>query len=103
MKRFEKIGNTLMNRAQAGGFSGDPIASVLGDRFKRAYAAQILGQAFAIAYNFVRENREAVERIATEVIEKKEIYGNELVGLLDRQHLRKPEIDWAKEEAWPRI
>jgi ATP-dependent Zn protease len=103
MKRFETIGNTLMNRAQGGGFTGDPIASVLGDRFKRAYAAQILGQAFAIAYNFVRENRDAVERIANEVIEKKEIYGNDLVALLDRQGLRKPEIDWAKEESWPRI
>jgi ATP-dependent Zn protease len=103
MQRFEKIGNTLMNRAQGGGFSGDPIASVLGDRFKRAYAAQILGQSFAIAYNFIRENKEAVERIANEVIEKKEIYGNELVELLDRQRLRRPEIDWAKEESWPRM
>jgi ATP-dependent Zn protease len=103
MKRFEKLGNTLVNRAQAGGFGGDPVASVLGDRFKRAYAAQILGQAFAIAYNFIQENREAVERIANEVIEKKEIFGNELVALLDRQGLRKPEIDWSKEESWPRI
>jgi ATP-dependent Zn protease len=103
MKRFEKLGNTLVNRAQAGGFSGDPVASILGDRFKREYAAQILGQSFAIAYNFVRENREAVERIANEVIEKKEIFGNELVALLDKQGLRKPEIDWAQEESWPRI
>jgi ATP-dependent Zn protease len=103
MKRFEKLGMTLMNRAQTGGFQGDPIASVLGDPFKRKNAAQILGQAFSIAYNFVRENREAVERVANEVIEKKEIYGNELVALLDKQGLTKPEIDWAKEESWPRI
>jgi hypothetical protein len=25
------------------------------------------------------------------------------VALLDRQHLVKPEIDWTKEELWPRI
>jgi ATP-dependent Zn protease len=103
MKRFEKLGRTLMNRTQAGGFQGDPVASVLGDRFKNENAAAILGQAFAIAYNFIRENKDAVERIANEVIAKQEIYGNDLVGLLDRQNLRKPEIDWTKEESWPRI
>jgi hypothetical protein len=37
------------------------------------------------------------------VIEKEEIYGNELVALLDSQHLQKPEIDWTKDETWPRI
>ena len=53
MKRFEKIGLTLMNRTRGSAdFHGDPIASVLGDPYKRALAAQILGQAYVIAYNF---------------------------------------------------
>src|SRR5436305_8553355 len=56
MERFEKIGNTLMNRTQGGAaFSENPIASVLNDRFKRAYAAQILGQAYVTAENFIAE------------------------------------------------
>jgi len=103
MERFERLGLTLMNRAQGGGFQSDPVSSVLGDRFKRAYAAQIIGQSFAIAYNFIVANKAAVERIANEVIEKKEIFGDELVALLDKQGLVKPEIDWSKEESWPRI
>jgi len=55
------------------------------------------------AENFVAANRDAVERIATAVIAKGELYGDELVGLLERQNLKKPEIDWLKEETWPQI
>jgi ATP-dependent Zn protease len=102
-ERFEKIGLTLMNRTQGGGFQADPIASVLNDRFKRAYAAQILGQAYVTAENFITANRDAVERIAEAVIEKGELYGDDLVGLLDRQNLKKPVLDWTKEETWPQI
>jgi ATP-dependent Zn protease len=102
-KRLQKIGGRLLNRTQGGGFESNPIASVLGDREKRALAAQFLGQAFVTALIFIRENREAVERIAQEVIEQKEIYGDGLVQLLDAQNLRKPEIDWTKEESWPQM
>jgi ATP-dependent Zn protease len=103
MERLEKIGLTLMNRTQGGGFVSDPVASVLNDRFKRAYAAQILGQAYVTAENFIAANRDAVERIAEAVIDKGELYGDDLVGLLDRQKLTKPVIDWTKEETWPQI
>jgi ATP-dependent Zn protease len=104
MKRFEKVGLTLMNRTRGSAdFGQDPVASVLADPYKRAAAAQILGQAYVIAENFVVANKEAVERIANEVIAKKEIFGDELVRLLDAQRLKRPEIDWMKEETWPRI
>jgi len=89
--------------AQVGLTYNATIASVLNDRFKRAYAAQILGQAYATAEIFIAANKEAVERIAEAVIGKGEIYGDELVRLLDAQRLKKPEIDWTKEEAWPQI
>jgi cell division protease FtsH len=104
LKRLEKVGLTLMNRTQGpAAFAPNPIASVLGDPFKRASAAQILGQAYVVAENFIAANKQAVERIAEAVIEKGELYGDELVHLLDQQNLVKPEIDWAKEETWPRI
>ena len=103
MERLEKIGLTLMNRTRGGGFQSDPVASVLNDRFKRAYAAQILGQAYVTAENFIAANRDAVERIAQAVIDKGELYGDDLVGLLDRQNLKKPELDWTKEGTWPQI
>jgi ATP-dependent Zn protease len=102
-KRFETIGNRLLNRTQGGGFTGDPVASVLGDRGKRPLAAQFLGQAFVIALIFMQENKEAIDRIAKAVIEKQEIYGDDLVRLLDAQKLQRPEIDWTKEEAWPKM
>jgi hypothetical protein len=93
-----------MNRTRGSAdFGGDPVASVLQDPYKRAAAAQILGQAYVTAENFITANKEAVERIAEAVIDKGELYGDELVHLLDRQNLKKPELDWTKEEIWPQI
>jgi ATP-dependent Zn protease len=104
MKRFEKIGLTLMNRTRGSAdFQADPIAAVLQDPYKRASAAQILGQAYVTAENFIAANRDAVERIAEAVIDKRELYGDDLMQLLNAQDLRKPELDWMKEETWPRI
>lgn len=102
MKRFEEIGLQLMNRTRGSAdFQGDPIASVLQDHSKRVYAAQILGQAFVTAEHFIAVNKDAVERIANEVIEKQELYGDNLIQLLEAQHLQRPEMDWTKEEIWP--
>ena len=104
MKRFEQIGLTLMNRTRGSAdFHGDPIASVLNDHAKREHAAALLGQAYATAENFIRANRAQVESIADTIIERRELYGDELVALLDAQPFVKPEIDYADEASWPRI
>jgi ATP-dependent Zn protease len=104
MRRFEQIGHTLMNRTRGSAdFHADPIASVLNDPAKRAFAAQILGQAYVRAENFIAANREAVEHIAALLIERKEIYGDELIALLEAQDLKKPEIDYADEATWPKM
>jgi hypothetical protein len=103
-QRFEHIGLRLMNRTRGSAdFGGDPVAAILGDPFKRAIAAQFLGQAFATAYVFIRHNREAVDKIAQAVIEKQEIYGNELNELLDSAQLQEPSIDWTQEDSWPKV
>ena len=104
MRRFEKIGLTLMNRTRGSAdFHNDPVASVLGDPFKRNQAAQMMGQAFLTAHNFVEHNRDAVAKIAEAVIEKQELFGDELLRLLDSAKLEKPTLDLAKEETWPRL
>jgi hypothetical protein len=36
-------------------------------------------------------------------MERKEIYGDDLVRLLDAQHFVKPDIDWTDEAVWPQI
>ena len=104
MKRFEGIGLKLMNRTRGGAdFHGDPIASILGDPSKRRFAAQILGQAYVTAENFIRENKESVDKIAQTVMEKQELYGDDLVALLDSVELRPPKVDLMQEASWPRI
>jgi cell division protease FtsH len=103
-KRFERIGRTLMNRTRGSAdFHADPIAAILRDPFKNAIAAQILGQAYVIALNLVLENKAAVDTIATHLVERRELYGDELLELLDAQQLVKPELDYTKEETWPRM
>jgi ATP-dependent Zn protease len=102
MKRFERIGRTLMNRTRGSAdFHADPIAAILGDHFKQARAAQILGQAYVIAVNLVASNKDAVDAIATRLAERRELFGDELVELLDKQQLVKPELDYTKDETWP--
>ena len=89
-----------MNRVSAGQMAmmPDPIQSVLGDRAKRRGAARILGQAYALAYATDAANRAAIEQIAEALIDRKELYGDEVVDLLDSVGLpatRPPTIDLA--------
>ena len=94
LRRFEKIGLQIMNRTSGGGpFTENPIAGVLGDRDKRELAAQILGQAYVSAHNLVLHNKDAVEKIADELVARREVFGDELVEMLDSAQLTMPEID----------
>jgi hypothetical protein len=101
-KRFEDIGLRLMNR-ETGGPDSSSIGSVLSDPRKRMYAAQFIGQAFVIAYNLVLANKDKVEAVANTVMQKKEIYGDDLINLLNAQNFQKPDIDWTADETWPAI
>jgi ATP-dependent Zn protease len=104
MERFEKIGMQIMNRASSGSaLQGDWIASSLGDAAKRRAAAQILGQAYITALCCVRHNREAVARIAEVLVQKKELYGDEVVDLLREAELEAPRIDVLDESIWPKL
>ena len=104
MQRFERIGRTLMNRTRGSAdFHADPIAAILRDPFKQAIAAQILGQAYVMAVNLVAANKDAVDAIATRLAEKRELYGDDLVELLDAQQLVAPRLDYTKEETWPKM
>jgi ATP-dependent Zn protease len=101
LERFEGIGLQIMNRTGGGMMSGDPISGILSDPSKRKVTAQMLGQAYVVAHNLVLLNREGVEKIADAVLERKELFGDELVDLLDSVGLRLPEIDYADESSWP--
>jgi ATP-dependent Zn protease len=102
LRRFEEIGLKLMNRT--GSIQDhDVAASVLMDRDKRSLAAQLVGQAYVTAHNFVRQNRVGIEKIADEVVARKEIYGDDLVELLDGAKLQPANIDLLEEKSWPML
>jgi ATP-dependent Zn protease len=99
--RLEGIGLQIMNRTGGGMMSGDPVSGILSDPAKRKVTAQMLGQAYLVAHVLVTHNREAVEKIADAVLTRKELFGNELVDLLDSVGLRVPEVDYDDEATWP--
>jgi len=102
LERFEGIGLQIMNRTGGGGMlGGDPVAGALSDPAKRKVAAQILGQAYVVAHVLVVKNHEAVEKIADAVLEKKELFGDELLDLLNSVGIRIPELDFNDEATWP--
>ncbi len=104
MTRFERIGLGIMNRASGGSMmQADPMASVLGDPAKRRAAAQILGQAYITAVSCMRHNREAVAEVAQELVERRELYGDEVVELLAAAEPAAPAIDVLDEDTWPRV
>jgi hypothetical protein len=102
LKRFEEIGLKLMNRTGSVQ-DHDVAASVLMDRDKRSLAAQLVGQAYVTAHNFVRQNRTGIEKIADEVVARREIYGDELVELLDGAKLEPANIDLLEDKTWPML
>ena len=104
MERFERIGLQIMNRArQSSAMDSDPIGSVLGDPAKRSAAAQILGQAYLTAVCCMRANREAVASVADALVQHKELYGDEVVELLQLADPRAPTIDVLDEDIWPKV
>jgi ATP-dependent Zn protease len=102
-ERFIDLGNTIMHRSGSGMLDAQPLAATLGDPAKRRLVAQLLGQAMVIAYATITANRAATERVADELVERRELYGDEVVTLLDSVELHKPEIDVLEESAWPAI
>jgi hypothetical protein len=104
MARFETIGSQIMSRAGSGGpFANDPLGAVMGDRDKRALAAQILGQAYIAAHHLIDANKDAVSHIADILVEKRELHGDEVIDLLNAANLRIPDLDLTDERSWPTI
>jgi ATP-dependent Zn protease len=104
LARFEDIGVQIMNRANISGpYAQDPIGVVLGDRDKRKAVAALLGQAYVTAYATVGANRGQVEKVAEELIQRKEMHGDEVVDLLNRVELVRPEVDLLQEKTWPPV
>jgi hypothetical protein len=102
LERFQKIGLQIVNRTSGGGpFTENPIASVMSDSDKRAIVGQVVGQAYVAAYNLIVHNREAIEHIADVLAARRELFGDELLNLLDESKVVIPTIDLSEESSWP--
>jgi ATP-dependent Zn protease len=99
MKRFQKIGTQIINRTS----SGSMESAVLHDPGQRVMVEQMLGQAYLAAHHLIEHNKDAVSRIADELVARRELHGDEVLGLLDRQNLELPEVDLMLAEAWPKL
>src|SRR3954452_15324657 len=97
MANFEQLGTQIMNRASV------DVGEVLGDPDKRRSVAVLLGQAYYAAYHTMLQNKHAVEFVADELVEAKEMHGDEVVDLLDRAGIRRPQFDYLDAESWPKI
>ena len=62
---------------------GDHYANVLRAPDKRAMAARIIGHAYLIAYKFAEQNRAAISQVADELVERRELNGDEITELMD--------------------
>ncbi|WP_445150105.1 AAA family ATPase [Baekduia sp. Peel2402] len=103
MDRYEQIGLKIISRSRGMTQSGDSIATILQDPHKRRLAAQIIGQSYITAIAVVRHNRDKVAYIADVLVERKEIFGDEVLELLDQAELEAPTIDPTDETLWPKL
>jgi hypothetical protein len=78
-------------------------AAVLSDPGKQAAAAQILGQAYLTAVCCMRHNREAVARVADALVQRRELYGDEVIDLLEAAEPHAPAIDVSDRSIWPKV
>jgi hypothetical protein len=99
-EKFERIGALLAQRAAVAGEGGGMGG---GDRSKSRMSNRILGMAFLLDYHLVKHNKDKVEHIAKVLAEKKEIFGQELVDLLDGAQIEIPHIDLLDEASWPTL
>jgi hypothetical protein len=104
MEQFEEIGIQIVNRTNGSGpMAADPIGSVLADPSKRKLVAQLLGQAYLCAHLLMQHNKPAVDQVARAVMQRGEIYGDELLRLLDQQDVQVPQVDLTDKSVWPRL
>ncbi len=102
-RRLAEIGSQIMNRASTGGMGDGPLGNVVGAPGKGDAVAVLLGQAYVTAYSLMATNREAIERIADALIERREMHGDEVVDLLNSVGLVRPDIDLNDDATWPTI
>ncbi len=81
----------------------DHYAGALNGPDKRQFAARIVGHAYLVAYKFAEQNKAAIARVADELVERRELNGDEITELMDSLHLKPAVVDYLEERTWPRL
>jgi ATP-dependent Zn protease len=97
--RAEIIGYRLISQAAGLEAQGQTnvVAAILRDARKARDVAQILGTAYVDCWRLMSKNKEAIDRLAHILVEKRELVGQEIDDLLDTVQLVGP----APSDAWP--
>jgi ATP-dependent Zn protease len=98
--RAQMIGHRLISQAAyQSGVMGetDVVGQVMRDRDKARDVAQILGSAYVDCWRLMLKNKDAIDRLARVLVEKKELVGREIDELLNTVTLIGPE----PADAWP--
>ena len=82
---------------------GDHYANVAASARQAALAARIVGHAYLVAYKFAEQNKDAISRVADELVERRELNGDEITQLMDSLHLKPAVVDYLEERTWPRL
>jgi ATP-dependent Zn protease len=99
-RRLQEIGERLVATASVSEEAGGVLNTRGG---KREIICEFLGYAYYIAYNTMMQNKDAVEKVADVLVEKREIHGDEVVELLNKCNLKPAKIDYLEESTWPRL
>jgi ATP-dependent Zn protease len=70
---------------------------------KRQMAARLVGHAYLVTYKFAEQNRAAISRVADELVERRELNGDEITELMNSLHMKPAVVDYLEERTWPRL
>ncbi|MDX6617637.1 MAG: cell division protease FtsH [Gaiellales bacterium] len=81
----------------------DHYAGALRGPDKRQMAARLVGHAYLVTYKFAEQNRDAISRVADELVERRELNGDEITELMNSLHMKPAVVDYLEERTWPRL
>jgi ATP-dependent Zn protease len=97
-KYLVEVGSKLLAVASLDeGYAG----TLRGD--KHQMAARLVGHSYLVTYKFAEQNRDAISRVADELVERRELNGDEITELMNSLHMKPAVVDYLEERTWPRL
>ena len=97
---FLDIGGKLLAVASLGDHYAERPARA---RQATRWPQRIVGHAYLVAYKFAEQNRAAISQVADDLVERRELNGDEITELMDSLHMKPAVVDYLEERTWPRL